>query len=115
MCWRDSALAPGCRYLFSFRKEVRKGCVVTKVQIATTGKDAVELLEQVDQLMISKYYSAITDKGFYEIEQHINVFGFEILIQELLSIVMDYGPDTFYSLVAIRAHRLNFKCFDMGI
>lgn len=89
--------------------------VSTKAQIATSGKDALKLLESVDHLMAAGYLAESKAAGVYDIPRSLCLFGFETLLQELTEIVKDYGPDTYFAVISIKCKGIDFKCINMGL
>ena len=86
----------------------------TRVQITTHGKDAYGLLAEIDRLFLDHYGAKKTAAGQYEMERRFNFFSLNVLLEELLQIVMNYGPDTYYSNVHIKGPDLFFQCRNMG-
>lgn len=86
----------------------------TRVQITTHGKDADELLKELDRLFLDVYGATPIADGQYLIDKRMNLFALDTLSHELIEIVKRFGPDTYYSTIYITSAGFDFRCIDMG-
>lgn len=93
---------------------------MTAIKITARGPQKFELQEAVEKFLISAYSAIVSREGMddskvtYRLPLRLNGFRFATLLDGLLDVLCDYGPDNFYSSVSISCGTLTFREINFG-